>query len=79
MKAARRTDPTAALIPRPGQPTLLDYVPAGRTDIAARFALERARLRALHPIITELHPAPNATPAAGTVRAFSPAARRRQP
>lgn len=79
MKAARRTEPTAALIPRPGQHTLLDYVPAGRTDIAARFALEHARLRALHPIITELHPAPNATPAAGTICVFTGAARRRQP
>lgn len=79
MTAARRTEPTAALIPRPGQPTMLDYVPAGRTDIAARFALERARLRALHPIITELHPAPNAAPAAATIRVFATAARRRQP
>lgn len=57
MTQQRRTDPTAALIPQPGQATMLDYVPASRTNIAERFDLERARIRSAAPFITELRPA----------------------
>jgi hypothetical protein len=47
MPCLRRTEPSAALIPRPGQPKLA-YVPAERSDIRERIhELNRHKIAAL--------------------------------
>lgn len=67
---ARRTEPTAWLVPGRGQATKLDYTTAAATDIAERFARMRAEQRALHPIVTELRPSAAPLPASAVVRPF---------
>jgi hypothetical protein len=60
--SARRTEPTAWLVPPRGHAAKLDYTSAAATNIAERFARLGAERRALQPIVTELRPSTAAMP-----------------